>query len=166
MNSELVPLRLVLGFFGIETSMEEFDTRLRAQKTVFLAQEAGFHLGYHFGLDEQGPYSFDLADDLHRLVDDLHVHADHYSAFQLPEHLKAILVQVGTVISRYEQEDVPLLDWLRVLATALFACRRVSAKRGESRTVHVNRVLEETGKASLAQYVAPALNELCGVGLL
>lgn len=164
MKKELIPLRLLLGHFGIEPSIVDFDTRLQAQKTVFLAQEAGFRLGYHFGLDEQGPYSFDLADAIAELVDDLKVDASAYAVFGLPENVKEYLSTVKKVIDK--SEGIPLLDWLRILATTVFACKRVPTRKEESPTDHVSRVLNETGKSDLSRFVRPAIAVLAEAGFV
>src|SRR2546427_10402792 len=46
----------------------DFEKRLEFQKTIYLLQEAGAHLGYQFGWYKHGPYSSSLADDAYVLA--------------------------------------------------------------------------------------------------
>ena len=46
---------------------EDFDSRLRLQKYVFIARKFGLNLGYDFSMYIRGPYSPDLADDYYSL---------------------------------------------------------------------------------------------------
>ncbi len=57
--------------FNIEHFLEDFkndfDKRLELQKAIYLLQESGGDLGYHFSWYLRGPYSPSLADDAYSL---------------------------------------------------------------------------------------------------
>ncbi len=63
MNRSQIALKLVLSELGMDPSMESFDDRLILQKTVYLIQQMGIPLGYHFSWYLRGPYSRDLTAD-------------------------------------------------------------------------------------------------------
>ena len=52
-----------------EFDVEDFESRLRLQKYVYLAKIFGFDLGYLFNLYIYGPYSSELANDYYSLKD-------------------------------------------------------------------------------------------------
>jgi uncharacterized protein YwgA len=61
-----------LAAFDIEEFLkgfkDDFDKRLEVQKAVYLMQESGADLGYHFSWYLRGPYSPSLADDAYSLL--------------------------------------------------------------------------------------------------
>lgn len=63
MNRRQIALKLVLNELGMDQSMLSFDDRLALQKTVYLLQQMGIHLGYPFSWYLRGPYSRDLTAD-------------------------------------------------------------------------------------------------------
>jgi len=52
---------------GFRFDLEDFDSRLKLQKYVFLARKFGLDLGYKFSMYIRGPYSPDLAQDYYNL---------------------------------------------------------------------------------------------------
>lgn len=67
MDRRQIGLKLTLAELGIGCIAETFDERLVIQKSIFLAQEAGVGLGYHFYWYLRGPYSRDVSADLDNL---------------------------------------------------------------------------------------------------
>jgi uncharacterized protein YwgA len=63
MNRRQIALKLVLNELGMNQSMDSFDERLTLQKTIYLLQQMGVHLGYQFSWYIRGPYSRDLTAD-------------------------------------------------------------------------------------------------------
>ena len=51
----------------LEDFKNDFDKRLELQKAIYLLQESGGDLGYHFSWYLRGPYSPSLADDAYSL---------------------------------------------------------------------------------------------------
>lgn len=60
-----IGLSLALQELGVNSDVSEFDSRLILQKTVYLLQAAGIHLGYPFNWYLRGPYSPALTRDLY-----------------------------------------------------------------------------------------------------
>ena len=64
MNRRQIALRLVLNDLGMDPSMDSFDERLILQKTIYLLQQMGIHLGYRFSWYLRGLYSRELTADV------------------------------------------------------------------------------------------------------
>lgn len=63
MNRRQIALKLALNDIGIPTKLDAFDDRLILQKTIYLLQQAGVPLGYHFSWYIRGPYCASLTSD-------------------------------------------------------------------------------------------------------
>ncbi len=66
-KAELASYINSLHTFDLSGFGTNFEKRLELQKVVYLLQEAGADLGYHFGWYIHGPYSSSLADDAYPL---------------------------------------------------------------------------------------------------
>jgi len=64
-NSKAV-LSMITRRFELKRST--IGERLQLQKTVYLLQASGVHLGYGFGWNKYGPYSQDLTDDAYTVL--------------------------------------------------------------------------------------------------
>jgi len=60
-------IRMLEGEGIFKFNLDDFDSRLRLQKYVYLARPFGLRLGYGFSLYIRGPYSPDLARDYYNL---------------------------------------------------------------------------------------------------
>ena len=63
MNRRQIALKLVMSQLGIPPTLDSFDDRLILQKKIYLAQQAGVDLGYHYYWYLRGPYSRALVGD-------------------------------------------------------------------------------------------------------
>jgi uncharacterized protein YwgA len=96
-----------------------FDTRLEAQKLVYLMRETGLPLRYNFGWYVHGPYSSSLADDLYSL-------SRQVEAGVRPTHSKVqerAFVRARTLlnsISRLEGTTKQRSYWLELMASIHF----------------------------------------------
>lgn len=63
MDRQQIGLKLALDALGKELSLDDFNDRLALQKTIYLIQAGGVHLGYDYGWYLRGPYSRGLTRD-------------------------------------------------------------------------------------------------------
>lgn len=70
MNRQVVDLGFILRQIpNYEFSMDEFEDRLKIQKTIYLLQSFGIYLGYDFSWYLRGPYCTSLATNAFALQD-------------------------------------------------------------------------------------------------
>lgn len=140
MDRQQIGLGLALRDAGIKVDMSEFDRRLVLQKTVYLLQEAGVHLGYPYRWYLRGPYSPALADDLFMFASLEDHGASELANWQLEPasqnriaELKPLLTK-GNLAGRVRP--------LELLASTLFLVRTGQAKatdaEGITSTLHAN----------------------------
>ncbi len=85
-KAELASYINSLHNFDLSDFGSNFEKRLELQKVVYLLQEAGADLGYHFGWYIHGPYSSSLADDAYPLS----TSGSFLKTFQRPVNERAI----------------------------------------------------------------------------
>jgi uncharacterized protein YwgA len=68
MNRQQLSLALTLKALGLPLRLDTFDDRMVIQKTIYLCQIGGVHLGYRYNWYRRGPYSPDLTRDAFDLV--------------------------------------------------------------------------------------------------
>jgi uncharacterized protein YwgA len=119
---------------------EDFDSRLRLQKYVFIARKFGLNLGYNFSMYIRGPYSPDLADDYYSLPSETE---------PLPEFDKEGFLNL------VKDKDS---DWLEASATILMICEDYDLNWAIERTAElkpwiskekIEKVVEDLRKAGL-----------------
>src|SRR5262245_35544812 len=71
MDRQQIGLKLALDALGHALDLADFDRRLILQKTVYLVQAAGVHLGYSYRWYLRGPYSSELTRDAFALQAEL-----------------------------------------------------------------------------------------------
>lgn len=110
-------------------NMEFFNDRLLLQKKVFLLQELGFDLGYHFNLYLHGPYSKDLATDGYKvnIVDEVNKEDNSENK------IKAI-----KILSELEKNHQKDTIWFELLATILYL-RNKENKNKEAIKIYLSK---------------------------
>jgi uncharacterized protein YwgA len=98
---------------GFRFDLEDFDSRLKLQKYVFLARKFGLDLGYKFSMYIRGPYSPDLAQDYYNLPErgaDIPDSFDRKGFLELVKGKdRAWLEAAATILMIYE--DTSDLSW-------------------------------------------------------
>jgi uncharacterized protein YwgA len=98
---------------GFRFDLEDFDSRLKLQKYVFLARKFGLDLGYKFSMYIRGPYSPDLAQDYYNLPErgaDIPDSFDRKGFLELVKGKdRAWLEAAATILMIYE--DTGDLSW-------------------------------------------------------
>lgn len=99
---------------GFRLDLEDFDSRLKLQKYIFLARKFGLDLSYNFSNYIRGPYSPDLAHDYYDLPEVKEIKIpDSFNKEGFLELIKgkdvAWLEAAATILMIYE--DTKDLDW-------------------------------------------------------
>lgn len=140
MDRQQIGLGLVLRDAGIEVDMSEFDKRLVLQKTVYLLQEAGVHLGYPYRWYLRGPYSPALADDLFMFASLEDHGASELANWQLEPASQTRIAHLEPLLTKGSLKE--RVHHLELLASALFLIRTGQAKatdsQGITQTLHAN----------------------------
>lgn len=101
--------------FTSQQIIDEFKTRFRIQKCIFLLQEwKNYNWRYSFNLYISGPYSPDLTEDFYDVSNNMEIYND--SDGELKDDFKSDLNEIKSLIS----DD----DKLEAIATLLYIERR------------------------------------------
>ena len=117
MNRRQIGLKLVLHELGMAPTMQSFEERLVLQKAVYLAQQLGVHLGYHFSWYLRGPYSKDLTADAYANINN-----SAPEGWALDAATKEKLHEVKRLVERVRGMPNPARE-LEKLASVLFVIK-------------------------------------------
>jgi uncharacterized protein YwgA len=123
MDKRQISLKLCLDAMALRPRLETFDSRLILQKAMYLAQEEGFRLGYHFSWYIRGPYSRQLAADAFAVASALASHADESKQWTLEESSERVLTKVAAL---WKERGLSA-SWLELLASVHFLLTRGKA---------------------------------------
>jgi uncharacterized protein YwgA len=150
MNRRQIGLKLVLSELGMKPTMQSFEERLVLQKVVYLAQQMGVTLGYHFSWYLRGPYSKDLtADAFSNLTNSAP------EGWILDTKTKEKLNKVKSIVGNIE-DPKSLPRELEKLASVLFVIKTGQATESESITSR----MKAAGKDFNQQEVDDAIRTL------
>lgn len=98
--------------------LNEFDGKMYGccQEIIYLAQQLGIHVGFHFGW-YRSPYSKRLSWDLDHLPNPT-VKADVRSRMKIEKYLKPLLDN--------REKHLSLVDWARTLSMVVFLAKNES----------------------------------------
>lgn len=114
--SKLMNLWNTIGPFN----MELFGNRLLLQKKVFLLQEIGMDLGYHFNAYKRGPYCSTLASDGYNIG----------SIVEIKENL-TIEMKPLDILKELSKNHEDEIYWFETLATIVYLVRKEGLKEKE-----------------------------------
>lgn len=160
-TNQQIGVFLALKEAGVGLNVDDFDSRLILQKSVYLLQSAKVHLGYQYRWYVRGPYCSALADDLFYL--------DGFNTDEKAElatyHLDAkSQSNIERIRGLFAQPQGDLARHLELLASAmfLFVTRQSVPDDGEETA----QVLRNAGKDFDAKDVDRAVAELRANGLI
>ncbi len=151
---------LVLNALGIKPSMAQFRDRLVVQKTIYLAQEIGIDLGYHFGWYLRGPYCSVLSDDMFAAIADPDGVDNALARWKLDPAWGKPLGKLQKLIGTLGSD---LASRLELLASVQFL-----VSRGKSRELDAQKItaqLKAFGKEFSVPQVREAVRSLQGANL-
>lgn len=137
--------------------LDNFISRLRMQKYVYLAGFFGLNFGYVYNLYLRGPYSSDLAEDYYRLkelgeVENLSIFGDNFEIFaKLVKGKDHIWLEIASTIKFIWERNRRLrlrYKWSRE-ELANFAIKRTTDIKSHVGKSFIKDVYEELEKAGL-----------------
>ena len=165
MDRQQIGLRLALKALGREPQMdsftESFNDRLILQKTVYLAQAKGVHLGYYYKWYLRGPYCSSLTKDLYAIDSEGKYADEECTRWNLDKESSKRLKEMADLLSEIEPEE--LVDKLELLASVHFLVDREQVKGRDVK--QINTILKRYDKHFPDAKVEEALGVLDDHGL-
>jgi len=157
MTRRQIALGLIVKELGIKPNPQSLPERLILQKALYLAQQKGANLGYHFYWYLRGPYSRELATDAlvaqkagskGWILDD--------ETKKVANSLKGFFEQL---LGRRDSESQ-----FELFASALFAIRNNQAQASDASAL--SDLLRKAGKDFSSKHVRSAVDKLKEEGFL
>ena len=162
MNRRQIGLKLVTDQLGQMVKVETFGDRLILQKTVYLVQAAGVHLGYFFRWYLRGPYCPDVADDGFAVALDAAGNQDESKGWTLDDTSCGRLAAIRSMLVGADRTH--LANKLELLASVHYLIDRKQVPNRSARTI--TEKLHACDKFFSEDEVAEALQELGEHGIL
>ena len=131
MNRRQIGLKLVLSELGLAPTMQSFEERLVLQKSIYLAQQLGVQLGYHYSWYLRGPYSKDLTADAYA-----NLSSSTPEGWALDAGTMGKLEEVKRLVKQVESVTNPTRE-LEKLASVLFVMKTGQATESDSITARM-----------------------------
>ena len=163
LNQRQIKLKLTLNTLELPSKVECLTDQLVLQRAIYLAQEAGIHLGYYFRWYLKGPFSNELSEHIYDfgvIGNDF----DHWTLTEEPEikaKLKQLRVWFAEVFQFEGEEREKVLD--------LPACVHFAIKThmsGSTEPGFVQERLKNAGRHLSLEEVNHALRILQEKGIL
>jgi len=151
MNRRQIALKLVLAELDVPATMDSFGDRLILQKAVYLAQQAGIPLGYHFCWYLRGPYSRDLTADAYSTL------SETPAGWTLGEALRQKLARLSDFMRQLKAEPDPVKAY-ELLASVLFSVNTGQAQVGDCG--RITQLMRAAGKDFTQEEVNGAVQRL------
>lgn len=120
MDKRQIALKLSLDALGLKPELGTFDGRLVLQKAIYLLQERGFKLGYHYSWYLRGPYSRQVINDAFTVANALSSGVDESKDWELEVESRKRLTETSSLWAA--QGSRP--SWLELLASVHFLISR------------------------------------------
>lgn len=161
MDRQQIGVRLALKALGrepqIDSFTESFEDRLILQKTVYLAQAKGIHLGYYYKWYLHGPYCSSLTKDLYAIDSEGKYADEECGRWNLDEESSNRLGKLADLFSEIGPED-DLADNLELLASVHFLVERKQVSKRNVEQIKI--ILERYEKDFTDDQIEEALGVL------
>jgi uncharacterized protein YwgA len=154
MRSRLVVLKLIFNQLGITSDIGDVAKRKIIQKTIYLLQELGGNLNYHYGWYIKGPYSPDLTKDYYELSEIEASDESDWKDKSLKDDAIQIIEKLKPLMKPPYQIECEKDDWLELLASIRFL-RKIPGKNDSD----VEKLIKER-KNHLWKYYHQAVEAL------
>jgi len=151
MNLRQIALSLVLRELGLTSPLDTFDKRLILQKAIYLTQQSGISLGYHYYWYLYGPYSRDLTSDAHTAL------SKPPTGWSLDDGAKEKLKKIKAFFNKIKKQSKPAKGF-ELLASVLFSI--VTGQANPADTTKIARLMKAAGKNFSRKEVDGAVKEL------
>jgi len=157
-----------LSAFDIEEFLkgfkDDFDKRLEVQKAVYLLQESGADLGYHFSWYLRGPYSPSLADDAYSLLGPQMKHS-RKEPQSVGRETKEKFQSLMNIIKRKSPTTKDESRWLEILSSVHYVMKH-SYPRPKTAEDGIDYILRLKGERFPKPKIEESYQILQKVGLL
>ncbi len=162
MDRQQIGLKLTLDALGLPLRLDSFDDRMALQKTIYLCQQAGVHLGYRYNWYLRGPYSPDLTRDAFELKAEQGSGFDDTTGWNLDGPSIHRLKKINPLLESHPESQRP--RWLELLASVLFLKRSYDGRSKDAAGLRV--ILERNEKYFSEDEIRHAMKELVRHDLL
>jgi len=162
MDRQQIGVKLALNGLGRPFNVASFDDRLILQKTIYLVQAKGIHLGYYYHWYLHGPYCPSLTRDLYAIDSEGDYADEECRRWNLDEESSKRLGELADLFSEIGTED-DLADNLELLASVHFLVERKQVEGRDAK--QINTILKRYEKDFSDDQVAKALGVLDKHGL-
>jgi len=162
MDRQQISFKLTLDALGLTLRLDSFDDRMALQKTIYLCQQAGVHLGYRYNWYLRGPYSPDLTRDAFDLKAKQGSGFDDTAGWNLDGTSLQRLKEISSLWESRPESKRP--HWLELLASVLFLKRSYDGRDKDA--AGLRAILERNEKHFSEDEIRNAMKELIHHGLL
>jgi uncharacterized protein YwgA len=165
MDRQQIALKLAVEDLELPFKIDTFEDRLILQKSVYLAQAIGVHLGYYYQWYLHGPYCPSLTRDEYAIDGELKKGIDESKGWVLDDVSQQLLKRLKELITGSEEKDRSRK--LELLASVHFLITRQQVPDDPLlQTKEITATLKKYNKNFSQQEVEQALRELKEYGLL
>jgi uncharacterized protein YwgA len=160
MDKRQIALKLSLNALGLKPELDTFDGRLVLQKAIYLVQERGFKLGYHYSWYRRGPYSRQVTSDAFAVADALSSGVDESKDWELETESRRKLAETSSLWAAKGSQA----SWLELLASVHFLISRGQLASRNATAIH--ETLLKFGKDFDVCNIEDATKILLSAGML
>lgn len=156
MDRQQIGVKLALKGLGRPFNVASFDDRLILQKTIYLVQARGIHLGYYYHWYLYGPYCPSLTRDLYAILSEGKYADEECERWKLDKGSSTRLKKLTPLFS--ESDTKTLADTLELLASVHFLVERKQVAGGNAK--QIRRILKRYEKTFSLEQIRQALGDL------
>jgi uncharacterized protein YwgA len=156
MDRQQIGLKLTLDALAIPLCLDTFNDRMALQKTIYLCQAAGVHLGYRYNWYLRGPYSSELTRDAFALQANQNSGFDETAGWNLDQESIRKLEKTKLLWQGKSEAERP--RWLELLASVLFLKRSYAGRNKDG--AGLRDILVKNEKYFSEDEIRSALQEL------
>lgn len=145
-------------------SVQTFNDRLILQKSVYLLQAAGIHMGYRFRWYLRGPYSSDMTAGAFGILNEGEYGKKELQGWKLDDQSVTLARKLQSLLHRERETKMEQARRLELLASVLFLFKTEQAKPSDLEGI--SAILKRNDKDFDTSEVKAAVKELKAHGLL
>jgi uncharacterized protein YwgA len=164
MDRQQILLAKTLEAAKVPLSVKTFDERLILQKSVYLLQAAGIHMGYRFRWYIRGPYSPDMTTGAFGIINEGEFGVKELQGWKLDKESASRARMLQPLLHHAGENKTDQARRLELLASALFLFKTEQAKPNDPEGT--SKILRMNDKHFTTNEVKDAVKELQQYGLL
>jgi uncharacterized protein YwgA len=164
MDRQQILLAKSLEAAQVPLGVKTFNERLILQKSVYLLQSAGIHMGFRFRWYLRGPYSPDITAGAFGVVNEGEYGEQELRGWKLDDESSARARNLQPLLRREGESNAELARRLELLASTLFLCKTEQGRPSDPEGI--SKILKQNDKDFSTSEVKAAVKELRAHGLL